>query len=128
MRTILALITLAASPLLTQPAAGQSPASPPAAATTPAAQAASSAAPTRVYGWQLMTPDERTAYRAKMRSFHTDAERKAFRAEHHKLMVARAKERGVTLPDDPPARRGARAGAGLGRGACCTGTPPNPPQ
>lgn len=55
-----------------------------------------------VYGWQLMTPEERTAYQAKMRAAKTAKERAAIRAEHHKEMQQRAKEQGVTLPDEPP--------------------------
>lgn len=54
-----------------------------------------------VYGWQLMTPAERDAYRAKMRAAKTARERAEIRAEHHKEMEARAKERGVTLPPGP---------------------------
>ncbi len=124
MRTAFVLLALTASPLLLEAASAQAPMPQPAASAAPAAPAPSSSAPARVYGWQLMTPEERTAYRAKMRSLRTDDERAAFRAEHHKLMLARAKERGVTLPDDPPGRMGGRAGAG--RGGCCAGTPPDP--
>ena len=65
----------------------------------------SSAVP--IYGSQLMTPEERTAYRDKMRSAKTAKEREEIREEHHKEMQARAKERGVTLPDKP---QGARQG------------------
>ncbi|HEU5399610.1 MAG TPA: hypothetical protein VFV77_10010, partial [Gammaproteobacteria bacterium] len=54
-----------------------------------------------VYGWQLMTPEERDAYRAKLRAAKTANERAKIRAEHHKEMEARAKERGVTLPPGP---------------------------
>lgn len=54
-----------------------------------------------VYGWQLMTPEERDAYRAKLRAAKTANERAKIRAEHHKEMEARTKERGVTLPPGP---------------------------
>ncbi|MBS0393162.1 MAG: hypothetical protein JSR54_00980 [Proteobacteria bacterium] len=124
MRTVFVLLMLVSGPLILEAASAQTPTSPPAASATPAAPVPAASPPARAYGWQLMTADERAAYRAKMRSLQTDAEREAFRAEHHKQMVARAKERGVTLPEDPPARRGARAGAG--RGGCCQGTPPDP--
>lgn len=50
------------------------------------------------WGWQLMTPQERTEHQNKMRSFQTYEECKAYQEEHHKLMEARAKEKGVTLP------------------------------
>lgn len=65
----------------------------------------------RVYGWQLMTPEERAEHRAKMRSLKAPEEREAYRREHHEKMKERAKEKGVVLPDEPPAR-----GMGLGRG------------
>ncbi len=60
----------------------------------------------RVYGWQLMTPEERAEHRTKMRSLKTPEEREAFRREHHEKMKERAKEKGVVLPDEPPARGG----------------------
>lgn len=54
-----------------------------------------------VYGWELMTPEERVEHRNKMRNFATVEERDAYRREHHKRMAERAKERGVTLPEPP---------------------------
>lgn len=68
-----------------------------------------------VYGWQLMTPEERATYRSRMRDAKTIAERDKIRQEHHEAMVIRAKERGVTLPADPP--REPRRGSGYGSGA-----------
>jgi hypothetical protein len=71
----------------------------------------------QVYGSQLMTQQERTAYRARMRAAKTQEERERIRAEHHEQMKARAKERGVTLPDEPPARGGGMGpGGGMGGG------------
>jgi len=73
--------------------------------------------PERVYGSQLMTPQERDQYHATMRSLKTEQEREEFRQQHHKEMQQRAKERGVTLPDEPPARgQGMRPGMGPGMG------------
>lgn len=70
-----------------------------------------------VYGWQLMTPQERTQYREKMRTLKTREERQAFRREHHKQMQERAKERGVKLPDEPrPHGNGMGPGNGMGQG------------
>ena len=74
-----------------------------------------------VYGWQLMTEQERDAHRAKMRSLNTEEEREAYRQEHHERMQARAKEQGATLPDEPLPRgkglgMGPRDGSGPGRG------------
>lgn len=59
-----------------------------------------------VYGSQLMTRKERSEHRAKMRAAKTSEEREQIRKEHHERMKERARERGVTLPDDPPARGG----------------------
>lgn len=70
----------------------------------------------QVYGWELMTPQEREAHRTKMRSLQTDQEREAYRREHHKPMQERAKEKGVTLPDTPQ-QRGSGKGYGSGQGA-----------
>lgn len=72
-----------------------------------------------IYGSQLMTQQERDEYRAKMRAAKTQETREALRAEHHKAMQERAKERGVTLPDQP--RKGGSGpgkspGAGMGPG------------
>jgi hypothetical protein len=54
-----------------------------------------------VYGWQMMTPEEMTTHHAAMLAAKTPAERQAVRNAHHAQMVARAKQRGVTLPDQP---------------------------
>lgn len=77
----------------------------------------------QVYGSQLMTKQERTEYRAKMRSLKTQDERDAFRLEHHTLMQERATAKGVTLPNTPAAGAGMNsgmkrgAGEGMGSGA-----------
>lgn len=49
-------------------------------------------------GWSLMSAEERTAHRDKMWSFKTFEECKAYQADHHKAMEAKAKEQGKTLP------------------------------
>jgi hypothetical protein len=67
-----------------------------------------------IYGSQLMTVQERNEYRNKMRSAKTAQERERIRAEHHEQMQVRAKDRGVTLPDQPPAGRGPGMGPGGG--------------
>ena len=84
------------------------------AATPPAQQ--KQTARDRIYGSQLMTPQERDDYRAKMRAAKTQQERDQIRAEHHKEMQARAKETGITLPDEPIPRGGRRMGRGIGAG------------
>jgi hypothetical protein len=70
----------------------------------------------QIYGSQLMTPTERSEYSAKMRNLKTEQERNEYRYEHHRQMQDRARARGVTLPDSPPAQ-GAGAGPGAGPGA-----------
>jgi hypothetical protein len=49
-------------------------------------------------GWELMTPEERTAHGDKMRATRTYEECKVLQQEHHKAMEVRAKEKGATLP------------------------------
>lgn len=70
-----------------------------------------------VYGYQLMTEQERAEHRAKMQSFQTEQEREAYRQEHHKMMQERARAQGVTLPDQPmPRGQGKGMGQGPGKG------------
>jgi hypothetical protein len=69
-----------------------------------------------IYGSQLMTRQERIEYRNQMRSMKTQEERNAFRLEHHNRMQERAKERGLSLPDAPPARGGGMGPGGGGMG------------
>mgnify|MGYP001328579372 CR=1 FL=1 len=49
-------------------------------------------------GWQLMTPEERIAHQAKIRSFTALADCLAYQAEHHRLMEARARVAGLPPP------------------------------
>ncbi len=70
----------------------------------------------RIYGSQLMTPQERAEYRSKMRALKTREERAAFRREHHEKMQERAKAKGMQLPDMPPAGMGGGMGPGMGGG------------
>ena len=67
-------------------------------------------ADTPIYGSQLMTNQERIEHRNKLRAAKSAEEREQLRLEHHEQMTLRAKERGVTLPDEPPAQ-----GGGMGR-------------
>lgn len=77
--------------------------------------ASSISAEEQVYGYQLMTQQERIEHRAKMQSFKTMEERERYRIEHHNRMQERAKEQGVTLPD-APMPRGMGGGPGMGGG------------
>jgi hypothetical protein len=68
-----------------------------------------------------MTQQEGNEYRERMRTAKTQQERDQIRAEHHARMQDRAKDRGVSLSDTPPARGGAQGpgggyGAGVGAG------------
>ena len=88
----------------------------------------------QIYGSQLMTPAERTEYQSKMRALKTDKERDAFRLDHHDKMKVRAAEKGVTLPNSPPAvgvgpkansGMGAGTGSGVGAGQGALASPPS---
>jgi hypothetical protein len=79
----------------------------------------------QIYGSQLMTATERSEYQTKIRALKTDSERDAFRLEHHEKMKTRALEKGVTLPNSPPAAGAAPKGnsglsvgpgSGMGKG------------
>lgn len=73
-----------------------------------------------IFGSQMMTNQERIEHRNKLRAAQTLEEREKVRLEHHEQMKLRSKERGVTLPDQPPAQGGGmgrRAGPGGGMGA-----------
>lgn len=75
-------------------------------------------------GWQMMTPEEIQQHWAQMQAAKTPAEREQIRQQHHAQMVERARERGVTLPDQPggpcpgwPGKYGqGMGGPGMGRG------------
>ncbi|HEU4344278.1 MAG TPA: hypothetical protein VFU31_22190 [Candidatus Binatia bacterium] len=56
------------------------------------------ASETNTRGWQFMTPEERIEHQAKVRGFRTYEECRAYQMEHHQLMEARAKQRGMALP------------------------------
>lgn len=64
-------------------------------------------------GWMLMSPQERIEHQARVRGFSDYDTCEAYRVEHHDLMVRRARERGLALPDEhwdfcSRLRRGAR--------------------
>jgi hypothetical protein len=73
----------------------------------------------QIYGYDLMTEQERQEHREKMRSMQTEQEREAYRAQHHEEMQRRAREQGVDIPDEPPGQgqgRGKGQGQGKGKG------------
>ena len=71
------------------------------------------AAEEQVYGSQLMTTQERAEHRARLQAASSEEERNRIRQEHHERMKIRAKERGVSLPDEMPAKG---KGKGMGKG------------
>ncbi len=52
-------------------------------------------------GWSLMTPDERSQHQTKMRSMTNYDECKAYMAQQHDQMAARAKAQGTQMPAQP---------------------------
>ena len=48
-----------------------------------------------------MTPAERNEHRTQMRSAKSYEDCVALRDKHHEQMLARAKERGITMPAQP---------------------------
>lgn len=70
----------------------------------------------KIYGSQLMTQEERNEFRDRMGNAQTAEERERIRSEHHAEMQERARERGVTLPDMPPARGMGQGPRGMGQG------------
>lgn len=60
----------------------------------------------RIYGSQLMSEQERLDFRSRMSSAKSLEEQERIRSEHHEQMKLRAAERGVSLPDQMPARGG----------------------
>lgn len=64
-------------------------------------------------GQSLMTPEERTAMREKMRSAKSPEERQQIAAANHAEMQKRATEKGITLPE----HRGPHGRAGAGPNA-----------
>ena len=63
--------------------------------------------PEMIYGYQLMTPNERIEYMRRIHSARSFEERDRLRLEHHRIMQERARKRGLLLPDMPgPGPRG----------------------
>lgn len=54
-----------------------------------------------VFGRQLMTQEELQEHHRMMQSLDTPEARQEYREQHHQRMLERARERGVTLPEEP---------------------------
>lgn len=52
-------------------------------------------------GYQLMTPEERQAYRQQMMNAKTPEERQQLMQQHHEMMMQRAEQQGVDFEDRP---------------------------
>jgi hypothetical protein len=104
-----ALFGLVLLPFLSLAAEKATPAVPatPAMPATPAVPAEKET----IFGSQLMTAEERTAFRTQMQNATTEEDRQKIRLEHHTLMLERAKAKGVTLSDTPMMN-----GQGMGNG------------
>jgi len=71
----------------------------------------------QIFGRQLMTQQEIQEHQRLMQGAGSQQEREQIRAEHHQRMMERAKQRGVTLPEEPPAKGGGQgSGQGAGKG------------
>ena len=79
--------------------------------------------PNNVFGWQLMTQQERTNYQNQMRNAATQQEREKIESQHRQEMQQRARDRNITLPGMTGSgdtgmrmRSGVGGGGGGGRG------------
>jgi hypothetical protein len=55
------------------------------------------ASESNTHGWQLMTPEERIAHQARVRSLTDYESCEAYRTQHHELMAERARQHGMSL-------------------------------
>ena len=74
-----------------------------------------------VYGWQMMSEQERNEYRNRMQALRTEREREQYQMDHHKMMQERAKQRGIMLQDVPMQKQDGTGpangmGGGMGNG------------
>ncbi|MBN9589647.1 MAG: hypothetical protein J0G99_11635 [Alphaproteobacteria bacterium] len=83
--------------------------------------------PRNVYGWQLMTAQERATYQNQMHNATTAQERDRIQAQHRSEMQQRARQRNVVLPGMSGARGGMGMGGmgGMGPGMGGMGSPPD---
>jgi hypothetical protein len=88
--------------------AGASVRAQPAPPAAPSAAGVVRAGPGYTMGWALMTPDEQREHRAKMNAMTNAKFCTDYVAQHHRLMVERAKELGEGVP--PPPRTDVCAG------------------
>jgi hypothetical protein len=53
-------------------------------------------------GWSMMTPEERAQHQQRMANMHSPDECNAYMDKHHQEMMARAQQRGASVPGQPP--------------------------
>ena len=75
--------------------------------------------PSNVYGWQLMSAQERATYQNQMRNATSQQERDRIQTQHRKEMQQRARSRNMLLPG----MSGIRPSMGTGMGGMRGGTP-----
>jgi len=73
--------------------------------------AGSTARRSQLYGDELFSPEERTAFFDQMKAAKTPEERAKIQAERRAIADARAKEKGITLPEPGPRGPGPGPGA-----------------
>lgn len=56
----------------------------------------------QIFGRELMSKEEMDEYQLRMRKAKSLEEKEMLRNQHRERMLVRAKERGVTLPEEPP--------------------------
>ena len=66
----------------------------------------------QVYGWQMMSEQQRQGHRTKMQNMNTEEERNRYRLENRKMMEQRAKRQGKYLSDMPRNRNNMMDGDG----------------
>ena len=70
----------------------------------------------QIYGSDMMTSQERAEFRSQMQAAKSAEERMRMRNEHHEQMKMRAQERGLKMPEEPPAMHQRKNGMGNGMG------------
>jgi len=116
------LITIAGASLLVAGAAAQQPAPQPTQQPPATATQTKKAGGEKIYGYDLLTEQERSAYHAQMRAAKTEQERERVRSEHRELVQQRAREKGVDVKGMAYGPGpGAGAGPGKGGGAAAKG-------
>ena len=69
----------------------------------------------QIYGWELMSPEERFHYWQRMQNAETVQERERIRTEHREMILERARQRGVDVMPQP-GRGSPQGGMGGGQG------------